>query len=183
MSQTTGYKAIVHITSPVQDQIYRTNNILVNFTCDTNIPESEIYSFMFAGNIDGQVGYHGGDRLWLGTFQKPLSSFYSIPVNVSEGTHLLWVQVSIGISEMDSGVAYPSGVIVEDLSQIVSFTVDTGAGTPNPAVTPTPQPTNSAASNTEPTATPTVPESSWVAIAALLVSVLCVEIIFRHRKH
>jgi hypothetical protein len=164
--QAAVYQAKLHIISPIEGETYKTNNILLNFTCETNIPESDISAFIFGGNLDGQLGYHGGKALRLGEFQKPLRNFYSIPINVSDGNHLLWVQVDIRYYSRDS--------LIENLSQIVSFTVDTGASTPPPTNTPTANPTsqpNTPTSTPLPSPSPTVPEFPIIGAIPLLLAV------------
>jgi hypothetical protein len=172
-SQIANYTANVHITSP-QDQTYNTHTILLNFTFHTNIPESDIYSIVFGGNIDGQLGYHDGNSLKLGSFEKPYRSFYSIPINVSDGNHLLWLQVGIGLGAMFKTVYHPEGVLmptgdaVFNLSQIVSFSVNTGATTPIPTSKPTVNPTQ------QPISTPTSTTPPVYIISAIVITALVV---------
>jgi hypothetical protein len=119
--QSTAYKAIVNITSPIQNQTYNTNNILLSFTFDTNIKASNTHGVVFVYALDGQTNYHtpDGTRIErIGEFYPPLSSSYSTIVNVPNGKHLIWVQVDYYTNDND----YP----IEKLSQIVNFTVNTG---------------------------------------------------------
>jgi hypothetical protein len=181
-SQIADYTAFVHITSP-QDQTYHTHTILLNFTFSTNIPESDIYSIVFGGNIDGELGYHDGNSLHLGFFEKPYRNFYSIPINVSDGSHLLWLQVGIGLGKIvktayhPEGELFPSGDIVENLSQIVSFSVNTGATTSTPTNTPTANPSSSTDTESFPTTNAAI--ASLVIVAAIIASLL---IYFKRRK-
>jgi hypothetical protein len=166
----TNSQATVHITSPLQNQIFTSNNILVNFTCETTVPNAEMTDLLFKGNLDGQLGYHGGSLLSLGRFQTPIQNFYSIPVNVSEGSHLLWVQVDIWYQSKNV-----SNNHVESLSQIVGFTVDKEATVPtltsNPTENPTQILTNTPTSTIPPTPSPKILELTLTGAISLLVVV------------
>jgi len=190
-NQIANYTANVHITSP-QDKTYQTHTILLNFTFYTNIPESDIYSIVFGGNIDGQLGYHDGNSLKLGSFEKPYRNFYSIPINVSDGNHRLWLQVGIGLGVIvktvyhPEGELFPSGDIVENLSQIVSFSVNTGGTTltptNRPTTNPTQQPTSTSTSTTPPAPSPTIPEFSTAGTITMLAAATIPLIFFKKRK-
>jgi hypothetical protein len=190
-NQIATYTANVHITSP-QDKTYQTHTILLNFTFYTNIPESDIYSIVFGGNIDGQLGYHDGNSLKLGSFEKPYRNFYSIPINVSDGNHLLWLQVVIWLGTIvktpyhPEGELFTTGDIVENLSQIVSFSVNTGATTPTPTskptVNPTQQTTDTPTSTIPPAPSPTIPEFSTAGTITMLAAATIPLIFFKKRK-
>ena len=174
-SEIAKYTANVHITSP-QTQTYHTHTILLNFTFYTNIPESNISSIVFGGNIDGEIGYHDGNRLYLGTFEKPYRNFYSVPINVSDGSHLLWLQVNIGLGTMvktpyhPEGVLMPTGDGIENLSQIVSFSVNTETVTPTPTMWTTP-----------PAPSPAIPEFPVASVLLALV-VASISLVYIKRR-
>ena len=161
-------QSIVNITSPIQNQTYYTNSVLLNFTFETNLA-SNSRTVVFVYALDGQLGYHTpeGTRIErIGQFYPPFNSYYNTTIdNIPNGNHLLWVQVAL----YGSSGEYPA----ESLSQIVSFTVDTTRLPPTPTQTPTPSPS--------PSPTPSVPEFSWLTILPILLAIPLVLITVRKK--
>jgi hypothetical protein len=161
--QATGYEVTLHITSPTQNAIYRTNTIPLNFSLSTNIPDSDVFYLSVCANLDGQPGYHGGTGIRLGQYPKPSPNYY-YTINVTDGNHLLWVQADIRFYSKDG--------MVENLSQIVNFTVESGMATVTPTnqstIYPTQQPTNVLTPTPLASPSPTVPEFQLAAAVTLL---------------
>ncbi len=151
-------KFIVEITSPLQDDVYNNNNVLLNFTFSTNMTDlSAIDGVAFAYNLDGQLGYHDGNGTRIGWFTPPFSPSYSTMMDVPDGNHLLWV-VAILYFKGSTGLT-----VAEYLSQIVNFSVSTE--TPTSSISPSPSPTLS------PSPSPTVPEfPSWLILPFLIAA-------------
>ena len=174
------YYASIHVTSPIQNQIYSTNTIPLNFTMDTNIVNQSVYSVAsFLCNLDGNRDYTGGTAIPMSgipdDFFQPVPNTYNTTINVPNGNHLLWVQIDFMVNDTSKFPKYVP-TVVENLSQIVSFTVDTtNQPSPSPSLTPTPIPSSS------PISTPTVPELSWLVILPLLLTFFYA-VVLRHRK-
>ena len=166
-------QSIVNITSPIQNQTYYTNSVLLNFTFETNIA-SNTRAVVFVYALDGQLGYHTpeGTRIErIGEFYPPFNSFYSTTIDdVPNGNHLLWVQVAF--------YSYSGGYPAESLSQIVSFTVD---NTSLPPASPSPSPTQIPTPTPSPSPTSTIPEFSWLTILPILLTIPIVLIIVRKK--
>ncbi len=181
--QPSGYEVKVHVSSPIQNETYQTNNIPLNFTLDIeSINASLFQQVLFMCNLDGQTGYHGGSGISIGgipdgyyVFLPPFPSTYNTTINVPNGNHLLWVEADLWLNDSSYDDDYP----ITNLSQIVSFTVDNttlSSTSPSPSSTQIPTP------STSPSPSPTVPELSWLIIVPLLLSVFSVVVIVRHRK-
>jgi hypothetical protein len=174
------YYASIHVTSPIQNQIYSTNTIPLNFTMDTNIVNQSVYSVAsFLCNLDGNRDYTGGTAIPMSgmpdDFFQPVPNSYNTTINVPNGNHLLWVQVDFMVNDTSKFPKY-APTVVENLSQIVSFTVDTtNQPPPSPSLTSTPILSSS------PTSTPTVPELSWLVILPLIL-IFFYAVALRYRK-
>ncbi len=135
------YYASIHVTSPIQNQIYSTNTIPLNFTMDTNIVNQSVYSVAsFLCNLDGNRDYTGGTAIPMSgmpdDFFQPVPNTYNTTINVPNGNHLLWVQIDFMVNDTSKFPKYVP-TVVENLSQIVSFTVDT-TNTQQPSTSPSP---------------------------------------------
>jgi hypothetical protein len=174
--QATKKNLIIHIVSPIENQTYHTNKVLLNFTMTTNI--NEFYpnsSAVFTYDLDGtaldlrlvKLGFNDPNAADIGWWYLPLPPYISTTIDVADGNHLIWVQIGYY-----TGDPYDNGPYV-NLSQIVSFSVDNTAPStsPNLSFTPTPSPT------------PGVPELSWLIVLPLLLSVFAAAVKLRHRKN
>ena len=170
----------VRITSPIQNQTYYSHDVLLNFTLDIKINASDPHCAVVVSNIDGKLGYRGGRGARVGEYYSPFSPSYSTTMNVPDGNHLLWVEVWLyKLYISDSGERGIEGFPMENLSQIVNFTVS--AGTPPPSESPTSAP---------PSESPTTTEEpfSWLPIAAVSVTsitlvTMALLVYFKKRKH
>ena len=162
----------IHVFSPIENQTYYNNTIPLNFNLETNIVNSSIIDDIICGcTLDGELGYHDGHPIASWNFNQTSPSSYNTTINVPNGNHLLWVQV-------DFWYYWQPGtpVDLENLSQIVSFSVDSASPSPNPSA-----PLTSMQSQI-PTVTSAVPELSLMIIVPLLLSMFFVALIIRHRK-
>jgi hypothetical protein len=161
-----GQSTSIHCSSPIQGATYQTNIIQLNVTLE-NVPSINEGGGISV-NLDGKVGYHGGNLLARWSFRQP-PSFYTANIEVPNGNHLLWVQADIFVQR--------SGVLtdIEVLSQIVNFTVN--GPTPTPSSTPMPSPIQTFT----PTPSPTVPELSWLTILPILLTIPIALAIVRKR--
>ena len=147
----------INITSPLQNETFYTNTIPLNVSLETNVNASFTEWIVLYCNLDGTPHYTGGHGTQIGEFYPPLHSFYNTTINVPNGNHLVWAQVDY-FTKDDS--LYPK---IENLSQIVNFTVT--APTPTLSLSPKPTPTSSPIQSPSLSPTPTVPEfSSWVIL-------------------
>jgi hypothetical protein len=147
-----------NVTSPVQNQVY-SNNVLLNFTCKTDI--AHIDEVRFVLNVDGEAGYHGGHGVQLGTFNS-IPSFFNTTVYFTDGNHTIWVDGFFWYHS-DKGEL----ICIERPSQMVKFFVNTEpTSTPSePTVAPTESPS-------PPSPSPTIPEHSWLVILPLFIATL-----------
>lgn len=175
----TVYANPVQLTFATQQMLMYGDSYNVGYSLDNSEVSSVSMNFSYNSNDNDTVGYPvtGGGALIL-------------PV-LSEGPHIITVYAGwqyLGVNKRFEVYAYstvnftvgnPDNIATTNPQDSFSPTL-TPTSTPKPAtLTPTPTPTATPTA----TPTPTVPEFSWLAIIPLLVYVLFVAVMLRHRKN
>jgi hypothetical protein len=144
----------IEITCPLQDKIYQTNFIPLNFSCGTDVTGITLESFIFTLILDGQQGYHGGQGFYLGQSFSPFPSSYNSTMNLPNGNHSLWIDATVWVKD-----PYDRSLTsVYRLSQIVNFSVLAE--------------TNDTSTSVLPLQSSSVPELSWLITLPFLFALL-----------
>ena len=166
-SQPSSIPLNINVSSPIENGTYANNTVQVSFTYDTKaIPSSFIIQeVVFACVLDGQPNSYNGHVTRLGDYLSPIPLSLTSSLDVPEGNHTLYVEVTVWGKDYTYDI-YENSTVIN--FTIVNSTVS--IPTPNQSTSLSPSPS------------PTVPELSWLVIVPLLLSIFSVAVILRHRK-
>lgn len=144
--------------------------------------------------VGGNLGYGGWDPALEGTtynqIYDPTTRSWSMGASLPEPRYSCTL-INVNDSLFAIGGVNGTGGSVGSLAERVVLDIDkysptgyaTSLSTPSPSITSTPSSSTPTASPTpSPSPSPSVPEFSWLVIVPLLLSIVSVAVILKHRK-
>jgi len=190
--QAEDYNITVNVSSPIQNETYSTNDILLSFSYTTNIINSSDvidYTVVFCYILDGQPRFDmfgnlipSGETIRIGEFFQPVPLDYNLSIHVANGSHSLFVWINFWIIP-SWGDQNMFGF--QSVSKVVNFTVsaETPTSTPSPSPTPSPTPTNTAEPTSSPEPQPEPFPTTLIIASVSIVAVIAIGFFVYFKKH